>query len=244
MADRMRLAVVSDVHANLTALEAVVADLKRASPDLVVHGGDLVGSGARPSEVVDTVRELGWPGVQGNAEEMLWDRPKVEAYFEPPALQRWRDVVGRTIATTVQAIGAERLAWLRALPAVRVEGNVTLLHASPHDLWRSPMANAADDELARCYGELGTSLVIYGHVHCPYVRRLPSLTIANSGSVGMPYDGDPRASYLIVDDDQVTVRRVEYDIDHEVESLFETRSPDAEWLADVLRQGRPLPLPL
>jgi predicted phosphodiesterase len=67
----MRIAVLSDVHGNLTALEAVVADLTATSPDLVVHGGDLVG-GSRNAEVIDLVRDCGWPGVYGNAEEMLW----------------------------------------------------------------------------------------------------------------------------------------------------------------------------
>jgi predicted phosphodiesterase len=68
----MRIAIVSDIHGNLTALEAVVADLRVASPDLVLHGGDLAASGARPALVIDRVRELGWPGVCGNTDEMLW----------------------------------------------------------------------------------------------------------------------------------------------------------------------------
>src|SRR5919205_694622 len=71
----MRVAVVSDIHGNLAALEAVVADLERRAPDLVVHGGDLALMGPRPAEVVDRVRELGWPGVVGNTDELLW-RPQ------------------------------------------------------------------------------------------------------------------------------------------------------------------------
>lgn len=236
----MRLAIVSDVHANLTALEAVVADLTRVSPDLVLHGGDLVGSGARPAEVVDCIRDLAWPGVQGNAEEMLWDPEKVATYFKPPALQPWRDIVARTIMATADAIGDERLSWLRALPTRWVEGDTAIVHASPNDLWRSPMANATDEELLGTYGSLATSRVIYGHIHTPYVRRLPHFTVANSGSVGLPYDGDPRAAYLLIDDDGVTIRRVEYDIDREVGALFERQCPDGAWLADMLRRGRPV----
>lgn len=239
----MRLAVVSDVHANLTALEAVVADLRRVSPDLILHGGDLVGSGARPAEVIDCVRDLGWPGVQGNAEEMLWDAEKVATFFKSPALEPWRDIVSRTITATVDAIGDERLNWLRALPTRLMEADTTVVHASPNDLWRSPMVNATDEELVRTFADLGTSRVIYGHIHSPYIRRLASFTVANSGSVGLPYDGDPRAAYLLVDEDHMTIRRVEYDIEREIASLYDTQCPDAAWLADILRLGRPMPPP-
>ena len=71
----MRFAVVTDIHGNLTALEAVIADLEQVGPDLVVQGGDLVAGGHRPVEVLDRVRDRGWPGVQGNTDEMLW-KPK------------------------------------------------------------------------------------------------------------------------------------------------------------------------
>jgi len=106
------------------------------------------------------------------------------------------------------------------------------------------MATATDEELVNTYGSLGTRRVIYGHIHCPYVRRLPSFTLANSGSVSLPYDEDPRAAYIVVDDDHATIRRVEYDIEREVTMLFQMKCPDAAWLAEILRQGRPLPAPV
>jgi putative phosphoesterase len=239
----MRLAVVSDVHANLTALEAVLDDLKTVNPDLIVHGGDLVGSGARPAEVVDRVRELGWPGVQGNSEEMLWNPSRVAKYFEPPPLQQWREVVDRTIAATLDAIGDERLNWLRALPGRWVGGDLTIVHAGPDDFWRSPWANASDEELTRVYGALGTRQVVYGHIHQSFVRRLPSLTVANSGSVSLSYDGDPRAAYAIIDGGEITIRRVEYDVEREIAALSERGCPDAAWLAETLRRAAPLPAP-
>jgi diadenosine tetraphosphatase ApaH/serine/threonine PP2A family protein phosphatase len=100
------------------------------------------------------------------------------------------------------------------------------------------MPNAPDDELLRTYGPLGTPRVVYGHIHVPYVRRLPGLTVANSGSVGLPYDADPRAAYLLLDGDDISVRRVEYDIDEEVAALTRHNIPHAEWLATVLRAGK------
>jgi predicted phosphodiesterase len=68
----MRIAIVSDIHGNLTALEAVVADINRAMPDFVLHGGDLVAGGSQPAEVIDLISQLGWSGVIGNTDEMLW----------------------------------------------------------------------------------------------------------------------------------------------------------------------------
>jgi len=71
-----RIAVVSDIHGSLAALDAVAEDIALQGPDLVVHGGDLVLNGPGPADVVDRIRELGWPGVMGNTDEMLWNRAR------------------------------------------------------------------------------------------------------------------------------------------------------------------------
>jgi len=151
--------------------------------------------------------------------------------------------VSRTIVATVDAIGDERLNWLRALPG-RWSGNgLMVVHAGPDDFWRSPGPDATDEELARTYGPLGTRHVVYGHIHRPFVRRLTAFTLVNSGSVSLSYDGDPRAAYALVDDDRVTIRRVEYDVEREVTALFERQCPDAAWLADILLKATPVPPP-
>jgi len=84
----VRIAIVSDIHGNRTAFEAVLADLRRTSPDLILHGGDLADGGSSPVEVVDRVRDLGWPGVVGNTDEMLF-RPESLTEFasQLPKLQ-------------------------------------------------------------------------------------------------------------------------------------------------------------
>jgi putative phosphoesterase len=235
----MRIAVVTDIHANLTAFEAVLADLREVSPDLIIQGGDLVGMGSSPAEVIDRVRDLGWPGVYGNCEEMLWDAAKVAAFFSPAALAPYLGMVQRSAEATLAAIGPARLAWLRALPAQVSAERLTVVHASPGDCWRSPRGAAPDDELSTAYGPLNAARVVYGHIHQSFVRRLPAFTLANAGSVSLSYDRDPRASYAVVDDDGVTIRRVEYDIDREAGALFTRRIPDAPWLAERLRTATP-----
>jgi predicted phosphodiesterase len=110
----MRLAVLSDIHGNLTALEAVVADLKDVGAEFVVHGGDLVANGARPAQVSDIIRELGWPGVCGNTDEMLW-RPEFLAELElkAPSKHGLRRVLFNEIAPATRAqLGDEDIGWL------------------------------------------------------------------------------------------------------------------------------------
>ena len=248
----MRIAVVSDIHANLTALEAVVADLRRQGTDLIVQGGDVVGGGSRPAEVIDLVRELRWPGVYGNTDEMLWRPERLSRALQAPQLQRFRDaMLTEIIPATCRAIGDERLEWLKALPgqwALRpgsgqAAQDLAVVHASPDDRWRSPLANASNEELEQTFGPLACRRVVFGHIHQPFVRHLPALTIVNSGSVSLSYDGDPRAAYALLDDDGVVIRRVEYDIEEEIARLAAARDPYAEWTAQVLRTGRYVPLP-
>src|SRR3954454_11820389 len=115
----MRAAVVSDVHGNLTALDAVVDDLARREVDTVVHGGDLALVGAQGAEVVDRIRELGWPGIVGNVDELLW-RPERhdEQLAKAPRLADLLALLFEVHAPASRAaLGKERLAWLRGLPA-------------------------------------------------------------------------------------------------------------------------------
>lgn len=184
----MRLAVLPDIHGNLTALEAVLADLKTVGVDLVVHGGDLVANGARPAQVIDIIRELGWPGVCGNTDEMLW-RPEllVELELRAPSKHGLRRVLFNDIAPAArELLGEERIAWLRSFPTKWSGHGITVVHASPDNLWRAPLADASDSELLTVYGGLHTAAVIYGHIHHPFVRKLQTVTVANSGSVGLP----------------------------------------------------------
>ena len=239
----MRLAVVSDVHGNLTAFEAVVRDVEGARPDLVLHGGDLVLMGPRPAEVADLMRELGWPGVVGNTDEVLW-RPEIRSELEqqmPKLGPLLRLIFDGYAPATRELLGEERIAWLRELPEERREGELLLLHAGPGDLWRAPLPEATDEELLDTYGGLDAATVVYGHIHRPYLRELPELTVANSGAVGMPFDGDWRASYLLIEDGTVEIRRVEYDVEREIADLESVGYPDAERLGDIRKRGEFIP---
>lgn len=235
----MRIAIFSDVHGNLTALEAVVADLRRQRPDVVFHGGDLAYGGCGAAEVIDLIAGEGWAGVVGNTDEMLWSdvgRAALEA--SAPKLKPLFRMLFETFApATRKLIGESRLDWLRRLPAELRHESLAVLHASPGNLWRAPMHTADDVELERTYKDLNAQIVVYCHIHRPFIRRVGEMTVCNCGSVGSPYDGDPRASYLLIDDGQPAIRRVEYDVEKEVERLLKSGYPQKEWLAEMRRRG-------
>ena len=237
----MRFAIVSDVHGNLTALEAVIADLERRGVQVVVHGGDLALMGPRPAAVIDRIATLGWEGVVGNTDELLWrpeerDRQRARA----PKLAALLDLVFDSYAPATRALlDDEHVAWLQRLPAQRRVGDWTILHAAPGDLWRAPPPTADDATLREVYAPLGTSAVGYGHIHRPFVRHAErDLLIANAGSVGMPWDGDPRAGYLLVEGDAARIVRVAYDINGEQAAMRAARHPDAPRLDAMRRSGR------
>jgi predicted phosphodiesterase len=236
----MRVAIVSDIHGNRTAFDAVLADLAQTSPDLILHGGDLAHGGSSPAEVVDRVRDLGWPGVVGNTDEMLF-RPESLAEFarELPQLQPTWNAIEEMAVAARDVLGDERLAWLGTLPRIQIHAPLALVHASPKDLWRAPAPEAADAELESVYSPLGQPVAIYAHIHRSFVRRLPQMQVVNTGSVSLSYDGDPRAAYLLMDDDKPEIRRVEYDAGRERQALFAGRVPHADWIAKILNSASP-----
>lgn len=230
-----RIAIVSDIHGNRTAFEAVVDDLRETSPDLILHGGDLAHGGASPAEIVDRVRELGWQGVMGNVDEMMFAPEALTAFAaRSPQLAGLFKVIEEMAAWTREALGEERIAWLSPLPRVLIESPIALVHASPDSAWQAPGADAGDAELKSAYGPLGEPVAVYGHIHCAYIRSAGGMTVANTGSVGLPFDGDRRAAYLLVGDGVPSIRRVEYDVEKEMKLLSECGLAHSGWVARTL----------
>jgi putative phosphoesterase len=236
----MRIAIVSDIHGNRAAFEAVLADLQQTSPDLILHGGDLADTGSSPREIVDRIRDFGWQGVVGNTDQMLSAPETFEEFASQlPKLQSLWSVLREMAAVTREALGEERIAWLRGLPLTQIHGPIALVHASPESPWRAPGPEASDAELQSVYGPLGQPIAVYGHIHRPYIRSIPGMIVVNTGSVGLSYDGDRRAAYLLLDESEPEIRRVEYDVSRELEALSSCGFPYTDWVARTLESGSP-----
>jgi putative phosphoesterase len=236
----MRVAIVSDIHGNLAAFEAVLADLRDTAPDLIYHGGDIPHGGSSPAEVVDRIRDLAWPGVLGNTDEMLFRPESLTDFFAPlPQLQTLCTTIADMADFTRDALGEARVDYLRTLPLAQMHDAFALVHASPASCWRSPAHAATDQDLETVYAPLARPLAIYGHIHVPFVRRLSSINVVNTGSVSLSYDGDTRASYLLIDNGVPQIRRVAYDVDREVKALAACGLPHAAWVAKSLISARP-----
>lgn len=158
----MRIAIISDIHGNLTALDAVAADLNRAKPDLILHGGDLAASGCQAAEVIDLISQFGWSGVMGNTDEMLWTPEALpELIASAPKLGGLLRVLFEAFAPATRAlIGEQRMGWLRRLPAEFRHDSLVLLHASPGNLWRAPLDSSDDASLEKVYKELDAGTVV------------------------------------------------------------------------------------
>src|SRR5260370_16408602 len=135
----MRIAIVSDIHGNRTAFEAVLADLRQTDPDLILHGGDLSHGGASPAEIVDHIRNLGWEGVVGNTDEMLFSPESLTEFAkQSPKLQPLFVAIEDMAVATPAALGEERLAWLRCLAPIPIHHPIAPWHATPSSMWRAP----------------------------------------------------------------------------------------------------------
>lgn len=103
------------------------------------------------------------------------------------------------------------------------------------------MPNATDEEIQSTYGCLERPIAVYGHIHRPYIRTLRGMTVVNTGSVSLSYDGDPRPSYLLLDGSNATIRRVSYNIEAETRAIMQCGLPHAAWICQTLRAATYIP---
>ena len=196
------LAVLYDIHANLPALEAVLADAESAGAERYVLGGDYAGLGAWPLETLVRLRELPAEWIRGNWER--WMGETSEAVDVP--------FVQDALAWVVKVVPPEDIEQLAGLPETLSRDGTLYSHGSPISDMRSFMPEPADDEEELAGGATERRLV-FGHTHIQFRRQGQNgVDLVNPGSVGLPFDGDIRAAYALVSDDgELELRRVEYD---------------------------------
>jgi len=196
------LALYSDIHGNLAALDAVLADIEARGLTERICLGDLVGYGPDPVGVIQRVRETGDPVIQGNYDRGVGGRlGDCGCYYPTPEAKADGAV---SYAFTVEAVGDEDAAWLAGLRSeLRFEHGglrVLICHGSPRRVNEYLMLDRPESQLVRLAAEADADVVCCGHVHTPYHRVLDTVEgqvhYVNSGSVGKPKDGDPRPSWV------------------------------------------------
>jgi putative phosphoesterase len=216
---RDRVAVITDIHANLPALEAALDRIAELEIERVFCGGDLVGYGPHPNEVCALIAEREIPTIYGNYDYAI-ARDLDDcgcAYISPQDRELGQRSVEWTLAHTDQAAKD----FMRALPfdlhfQVAYK-NVHLVHGSP----RKVNEYLFEDKPASLYERLAAAesddVLLFGHTHKPWVREHGGVLFVNCGSVGKPKDGDPRGAFAVLDgtgaDVEVTIERVSYDVE-------------------------------
>lgn len=226
----MRIAILADIHGNLIALEAVMKDVEEQSPDQIWCGGDLGWLGPRASECISYVREAGWPTVKGNTDVWICGDPQTVEGDD--ARRRHQEVAAQ------HDISEDDALWLISLPIGHTgPGSVLMVHGTPASPFTAPMPEEPPATFTPYEGKAG--LVVFGHVHVPFVRQLSDGTVvANPGSVGLPADGTS-ASYMLLDqqgaDWTIRHRRVEFDVSSAIEQARVFGGPGGERFIDLLK---------
>lgn len=246
----MRYALISDIHANLPALDAVLAEIERRDVDAVYHLGDLVGYAPWPNEVVQRLREARIEGVSGNYDSTVaTDYKHCGCRYEDPRQEELSHV---SYAWTRANVSAETKAYLAQLPFridVRPHGGhmsgptLMLVHGTPLNnvtYWTEERPDTFCTKMATAAGAVAGDLIAFGHTHKPWSRIIAGVHFVNTGSVGRPKDGDWRAGFVLVDvasSGSITTElvRVPYDIDAAVEAIHQSELPDD--FAEYLRTG-------
>ncbi len=232
----MRIAILSDIHGNLTGLDACLADLAvQGGADLIVAAGDLCLDGPKPKKVLQRLEEVKAQCVRGNTDRYLCQTGD-EVAGEDQAQLDW----------TRRDLGEKYLDWLRALPfSMRIgepENELLVVHANPTNDEDHLWPDAADGDLERLIGEETAVAIAFGHLHVPYVRMWRGKMLVNVSSAGLPKDGDARAGYAILTERssgwQVKHRRVPFDVKKVATQLADCGIPGSADLIATLRRHR------
>lgn len=222
----MRDAVLFDIHGNLDALEAVLADADAAGCERLLVGGDLAYMGPDPAEVVERLVAEGDRviAVRGNTDRMI--------VGGDDDIARW----------AADRLGRDGVATLAALPVQRhlPQHGALLVHATPRSDEERLLPDTPADLVEAALVDADVATVLTGHVHLQYRRPLTALEVVNPGSVGIPFDGDPRAAWAIIEDGRVELRRTAYDRSGVLARLeAATSHPAAAIAIRRLRDARP-----
>ncbi len=247
----MRVAIFSDVHGNLAALEAVLGDIATHGVDEIIFAGDLCLLGPRPEECVDLLRDRSdIAPLYGNTDEQIDDAALLSRNVVEEEKERWQHI-HNVVDWTRETLSEMNRAWLgnmpfhrRISPTVQPHDDLFVVHANPQDV-HQPIFPPLDLQ-RELYGEvrqddgalgalldgLAVGVLAFGHLHIPSIRHWKDLMLVNVSAVSISGDGDPRAKYAILEWDGAQWRAahhyVEYDVQAEIDAYRRNRPPGWE----------------
>ena len=230
---RLKILVISDIHGNLAALEAVCE-----KADMIFCLGDIVNYGPYPKACIEKVRGLTDKVVRGNHDNAIGRNMDCGCSI------KYKELSDAGKIFTKNALSAEEKDFLGNLPItfnIEVEGRKFVLsHGTPRgDIYKYLRPDVSDKQWESELKDINADTVFIGHTHLPMVREINGMTVVNPGSVGQPRDGIPMVSYAIWDDGLVEIKRVHYDIEATIKGLRATNMPSSQVtiLTRILREG-------
>ena len=248
----MRIALLSDVHANLPALDAVLADIDQRDVDAIYHLGDLVGYSTQPNEVVARLQERGIMGIAGNYDSTVaTDYKHCGCTSESP---RQEELAHISYEYTRSAVSPETKRYLTSLPFsldLRPLGGhlsgprLVLVHGTPTlntVYWTQDRSDEFCLKMASIVGLRAGDVIAFGHTHKPWHREIDGIHFVNTGSVGRPKDGDPRTGYVLLELSaamrRVEILRLAYDVERTIAGIRSAGLPE-DFVEFLLSGGKP-----
>lgn len=233
----MNFGLISDIHANLPALESVLAELDACGVDRIFNAGDLVCYGPFPNEVIRLLRQRGVMSIYGNRDREVYEFPWKHEQYQT----NLHPLKFRAYEWTYNNLTAGNLDYLKSLPersSIPVNSHrLLMVHDMPQLRLSTP-----DSEFEEVATIVEEDIIIFGHTHIPFVREAAGKLFVNTGSVGRPGDGDTRAGYALLEVEPGRVvaqmKRVSYDVERTVEAVYRSDLPSE--LAAIFIQGQKL----
>lgn len=224
------IAVISDIHGNLPALQAALREIDRLSPTQVIVAGDLALLGPQPAECVELIRRRGYPTIRGNTDEWLTKVPTT--------------ITDAISWTSAQLSDADRR-FLAGLPFLwrfpNPAGDLVVVHATPWSISDVIPPDASESLVSRVFTDSDAAVVVYGHIHIAYMREFNGRLLVNPGSVGVPNEHDKRAAFAVLATSagtwRVTLLRAEYDVEAVVEASRRSGYPGSGRFIQGLAHG-------
>lgn len=236
----MRLAFISDIHGNATALDAVLTDINKKEVDKVFVLGDLCFRGPEPKQSLELVRALNSDVIKGNADEWV-----VRGIKDGEVPENALEMMSKERDWTFSHLDEDSIDYLKNLPTeLKLEyGKVKIhaYHATPHSLFDVVTPYESDQLIAEKMMGSKADIYIYAHIHKPYIRYINGKCIINIGSVGLPFDGLAKSSYALLEIQeesfQTSIVRVAYDVNKVIKQFIESDYPNSEQMMKVLENS-------